>query len=98
MQQMLAQAQKMQRELLKAHEELEKKEFTIKKAGIVEITLTGNRHVTGVKIEPTALSADNAEMIEETITLAINEAMDEIQKANEAIDEKVTGQKGGLPF
>jgi DNA-binding YbaB/EbfC family protein len=98
MQQMLAQAQRMQRELVKAHEALDAKDFTVKKAGIVEVTLKGNRQVSAVKIDPSALSADNKDMIEDTLVMAINEALDDIKKESDAIDERITGQKGALPF
>jgi nucleoid-associated protein EbfC len=98
MQQMLAQAQRMQRELTKAHQELDEKDFTVKKAGIVEVTLKGNRMVSAVKIDAGALNADNKEMIEDTIAMAINEALDKIKKESETIDERITGQKGALPF
>jgi DNA-binding protein YbaB len=68
------------------------------KAGIVEVTFKGNRTVCKVKIDASALSADNKEMIEDTIAMAINEALDEIKKESDAIDERITGQKGALPF
>lgn len=98
MQQMLMQAQKMQRELVKAHSELDQKDFIVKKAGIVEVCLKGDRSITSIKIDAGALSADNKEMIEDTLTMAINEALTQIKQANEELDEKVTGQKGVLPF
>lgn len=98
MQQMLMQAQRMQRELEKAHAELEAKEFVVKKAGIIEVTLTGDKKVKSIHIEPDALSADDAEMIQDTLALAINEALDEIAAAEEALNEKVTGRKGAFPF
>jgi DNA-binding protein, YbaB/EbfC family len=98
MQQMLAQAQRMQRELTKAHQELDAKDYTVKKAGIVEVTLKGNRTVSAVKIEASALSAENKEMIEDTIAMAINEALEQIKKDADAVDERITGQKGALPF
>lgn len=98
MQQMLAQAQRMQRELTKAHQELDAKDYTVKKAGIVEVTLKGNRMVSAVKIEASALSAENKEMIEDTIAMAINEALEQIKKDADAVDERITGQKGALPF
>ena len=62
------------------------------------MTLKGNRTVSKVSIDAGALSADNKEMIEDTITMAINEALGQIQKESEAIDERITGQKGALPF
>jgi nucleoid-associated protein EbfC len=98
MQQMLMQAQKIQRELLKAHQELEAKEFTVKKAGIVEVVVKGDRSIVSVQIEKDAFTPDNQEMIQDTIAMAINEALSQIKAESDAIDEKITGQKGALPF
>ena len=98
MQQMLMQAQKMQRELAKAHSELDQKEFSAKKAGIVEAVVKGDRTIVSIKIDSSALNGDNKEMIEDSLVMAINDALGQIKKANEDIDEKVTGQKGALPF
>lgn len=98
MQQMLIQAQKMQRELMKEHEALGTQEFKTSKAGMVEVTMLGNRTLKSIHLDKDALSADNEEMLEETIALAINECLKQIEEANAAIDEKVTGSKGGLPF
>ena len=96
MQQMLMQAQRMQRELQKAHEALEQKEFVVEKAGLVKVTLTGDRKVKSLEITPDALTADDAEMIQDTIVAAINEALEQIQEANDKIDEEITGRSGGL--
>lgn len=98
MQQMLMQAQRMQRELQKAHEALEQKEFVVEKAGLVKVTLTGDRKVKSLEITPDALTADDAEMIQDTIVAAINEALAQIQEANDKIDEEITGRKGGMGF
>ena len=97
MQQMLMQAQRMQRELQKAHEALEQKEFVVEKAGLVKVTLTGDK-VKSLEITPDALTADDAEMIQDTIVAAINEALEQIQEANDKIDEEITGRKGGMGF
>ena len=98
MQQMLANAKRMERELKKAHEELATKEFVVKKAGIIEVTIMGDRKIKSVKIDKDALSADNEEMVEETLAMAINEAYDKVQAEADAIEEKVTGQRGVLGF
>ncbi len=98
MQQMLAEAQRLQRELTKAHNALDAKEFTVAKAGIVELTLKGDKTLKSLKIAKDALSSDNEELIEETIALAFNEAMAKIKEESEAIDERLTGQPGALPF
>lgn len=98
MQQMLANAKRMERELKKAHEELATKEFVVKKAGIIEVTIMGDKKVKSIKIDKDALSADNEEMVEETLAMAINEAYDKVQAEADAIEERVTGQKGVLGF
>lgn len=98
MQQMLANAKRMERELKKAHEELATKEFVVKKAGIIEVTIMGDKKVKSIKIDKDALSADNEEMVEETLAMAINEAYDKVQAEADAIEERVTGQRGVLVF
>ena len=94
MQQMLFQAQKMQRELQKAHAELEGKEFAVEKNGMVKAVVMGNRTIKTLDIDKDALDPDNKEMLEEAIVLALNDAYAQIDKANADIEEKVTGQKG----
>ena len=37
-------------------------------------------------------------MVEEMIALAINEAMEKIDAESEAINERITGQRGGFGF
>ena len=98
MQQMLANAKRMERELKKAHEELATKEFVVKKAGIIEVTIMGDKKAKSIKIDKDALSADNEEMVEETLAMAINEAYDKVQAEADAIEERVTGQRGVLGF
>jgi DNA-binding YbaB/EbfC family protein len=98
MQQMLANAKRMERELKKAHEELATKEFVVKKAGIIEVTIMGDKKVKSIKIDKDALSADNEEMVEETLAMAINEAYDKVQAEADAIEGRVTGQRGVLGF
>lgn len=92
MQQMLAQAQRMQRELAKAKAALAEKEFKVAKGGMVEVTLLGDRSVSAINIDEAALESDNKEMLEETLEMAINEALEQINQANEELEEKVTGR------
>lgn len=96
MQQMLMQAQKMQRELKKAQDALKEKEFKVSKAGIVTVVVKGDRNVLSLDIDKDALNEDSKEMVEESIVLAINEALAEIEKESETINEQITGRSGGL--
>ena len=94
MQQMLMNAQRMQRELQKAHAALDEKEFHVSKNGMVELTMLGNRTVKELIIDKDALDPENADMLSETITLALNELLEQIEEENQAIEEKVTGKTG----
>lgn len=96
MQQMLAQAQKMQRELQKAMNELKEKEFVINKNGMVIVTVTGNKEVKSIDIDNDAMDVDNKDMVQESIVLALNEAFAKIDAEAEAINERITGRAGGL--
>ena len=97
MQQMIMQAQRMQREMKKAQDALEQKEFVVEKGGMVKMTVLGNRSVKSVEIDKDALDPENADLLCETIAMAVNEAMEEIQKESNAIQENITGQSG-MPF
>ena len=98
MQQMMAQAQKMQRELQKAMRELEAKEFTFSKGGAVTVKMYGSGQVISVNIDEDAFDKDNKEMVEDLIVMAINEGLEAIEVEKEAINERITGQKGGFGF
>ena len=98
MQQMMAQAQKMQRELKKAQAELAQKEFKVSKGGAVTVIVLGNKEIKSIDIDKDAFEPDSKEMIEELIPLAINEAFAQIDKESEAINERITGQRGGFGF
>ena len=98
MQQMMAQAQRMQRELRKAQAELAQKEFKVAKGGAVTVTVFGNKEIKAIEIDNDAFDPENKDMIEDMIALAINEAMAKIDEESEAINERITGQPGGFGF
>lgn len=94
MQQMLMQAQRMQRELAKARAALAEQEFKAAKGGMVELVMLGDRSVKSLSIDEAALEPDNKEMLEEAITMALNECLAAIEKENDEIEERVTGKNG----
>ena len=96
MQQMLIQAQKMQREMQKKQAELEAQEFTVTKGGAVTVVVKGDKSIVSVSIDKDALDPDNKEMVEELIALAINEAIDQIKAKEEEISSSMSGGMGGL--
>ena len=98
MQQMMIQAQKMQRELKKAMDELAKKEFSITKGGAVTVVMLGDGSLKSVSIDEDAFDKDNKDMVEDLIVMAINELSEKIEEEKDAINERITGSRGGLGF
>ena len=94
MQQMIAQAQKMQRELRKAKEALYEKEFTSSKGGLVSVVMMGNKEIKSINIDKDALEPDNKEMIEEMIASCVNELIEKIEDEEAELEERITGQRG----
>lgn len=84
MQQLMKQAQKMQEDMAKAKEELAEIEVTaISGGGLVEVTMTCDKKITALKINPDAVDPDDLEMLEDLIIAAINEAMSLAEKEHE---------------
>ena len=96
MQQMIIQAQKMQREMQKKQNELEAQEFTVSKGGAVTVVVKGDKSIVSVSIDKDAMDPDNKDMVEELIALAINEAIEQIKAKEAEISSSVSGGMGGL--
>ncbi len=96
MQQMIIQAQKMQREMQKKQAQLEAQEFTVSKGGAVTVVVKGDKSIVSVSIDKDAMDPDNKEMVEELVALAINEAIEQIKAKEAEISSSVSGGMGGL--
>ena len=96
---LMKQAQRMQRQMEESQKELEEKVFTGKAGGgAVEVSVKGNKQVVGVKLSPDAVDPDDVEMLEDMIVAAMNEAMKQADEASGALMNKMTGGLGGFPF
>ena len=99
---LMKQAQRMQRQMEESQKELEEKEFTAKAGGgAVEVTVTGKKEVTKVKLSQEVVDPDDVEMLEDLVMAATNEALRMAEEANAEIMSKMTGGLGlggGLPF
>lgn len=93
---MMIQAQRMQRELKKAMDELARQEFSVNKSGAVVVTMMGDGSLKSVEIDNDAFDADNKEMVQDLIVMAVNELQEKIEKAKEDINEKITGNRTGF--
>ncbi|MBP3421332.1 MAG: YbaB/EbfC family nucleoid-associated protein [Lachnospiraceae bacterium] len=96
---LMKQAQRMQRQMEESQKELEVKEFTATAGGgAVEVTVTGKKEMTKIVIDKDAVDPDETEMLQDMIMAAVNEAMRQAEEANAAIMNKMTGGLGGFPF
>ena len=95
MQNIVAQAQKMQREITKKQEEIYKTTF-IGESEWVKVTMTGNKVIVRIDITYTGdLNADK-DMLADMITIAINDALKKIEKEIEKKLGAYSKQLGGL--
>lgn len=99
---LMKQAQRMQRQMEENQKELEEKEFVAKAGGgAVEVTVTGKKEVTKVKLAEEVVDPDDIEMLEDLVMAAVNEALRMAEEANAEVMNKMTGGLGlggGFPF
>ena len=97
---LMKQAQRMQRQMEESQKELEEKEFTAAAGGgAVEVTITGKKEVTKVKLSPEVVYPDDIEMLEDLIVAATNEAIRQVEDSTQESMAKITGGLGGgFPF
>ena len=93
---LMKQAQRMQRQLEESQKELETKEFMAKAGGgAVEVTVTGKKEITKIKLSEEAVDPEDIETLEDMIMAAANEALKQADAANGELMGKMTG---GLSF
>ena len=92
--QMLKQAQQMQEKMGEMQSALEQAEVDGEAGGgMVRVTLNGRGDMKAVKIDPAIFSAEEAEMIEDPIVAAHNDAR---ARAQERMQEEMAKMTGGL--
>ena len=97
---LMKQAQRMQRQMEEGQKELEAKEFTAKAGGgAVEATVSGKKELVKLSISQDAVDPDDVEMLEDMIVAAVNEAMKQADDASQELMGRMTGGLGGgFPF
>ena len=92
--QLMQQAQKMQENLQRAQEELAKLEVTGNAGGgMVSVALTGAKECRKVRIDPSLLS--DAEMLEDLIAAAFNDASNKVDAESKA---RMGAATAGMPI
>lgn len=94
---LMKQAQKMQRQMEESQKALEEKEFTAAAGGgVVEVTISGKKEVTKVTLKEEVVDPDDIEMLEDLIMAATNEALRKVEEETTAVMSKLTGGFGGM--
>ncbi|MBO7729690.1 MAG: YbaB/EbfC family nucleoid-associated protein [Lachnospiraceae bacterium] len=96
LQQLQMKAMKMQKEMEETQAALEEETVTASAGGgVVEITVSGKKELTAVKIDKEAVDPEDVEMLEEMIMAAANEALRKMDELSQERMAKVTGGLGG---
>ena len=93
---LMKQAQRMQRQMEESQKELEAKEVTATAGGgAVDVKVNGSKEILGIKLDPEIVDPEDVETLQDAIVAAINEAM---KKADDASAELMGKMTGGLSF
>ena len=97
---LMKQAQKMQRQMEESQKELESKEYTAAAGGgAVEVTVSGKKELLKVKLAEEVVDPDDIEMLQDLIMAAANEALRQMEAASAEVMNSLTGGLGGgFPF
>ena len=92
MQQLMKQAQAMQRKLQEAQEQLAEEEVEgTAGGGMVTVTLKGNKTPVSIEIKPECVDPEDVEMLEDMVLAALQDAN---KKADE-LSQELMGPLGG---
>ena len=84
MQNLMAQAQRMQRDIQKKQEEIYKKEFD-SESGAVKILINGKKELINISINKEIIKdSDDIEALEDMIKIAMNDAFTKVDKEFES--------------
>ena len=96
---LMKQAQRMQRQMEESQKNLEESEFSAKAGGgAVEVVVTGKKTIKSLVLDKDIVDPDDVETLQESIIAAINEAFAQVDEANESAMSKMTGGLGGFGF
>ena len=91
---MMRQIQKMQEDMARVQEEVEDSTFTSSVGGgAVTAECNGKQEMLQISISPEVIDPEDAEMLEDLVLAAVNEAL---SQAREAMEQGMEQAKGGL--
>lgn len=98
MNQMLLQAQRMQKEMEKAQEEIAAMTVDATAGGgAVKVTINGEHQITALSIDPGVVDPADVEMLQDLIMVAVNDAQKQFETLSADRMNRVAGGRG-LPM
>ena len=91
---MMKEAQRLQREMERMQEEIAKKVVDATAGGgMVTVQANGKQELVSIKIDPEVINKDDAQMLEDLVLAACNEAL---RKSRELMQQELGKLTGGL--
>jgi len=91
---LMKQAQQLQESVQRAQAEIASMEVIGEAGGgMAKVTMTGKHEVRRVQLDPSIVSGDDKDMLEDLIAAAINDA---VQKVERTTQEKMSSLMGGM--
>lgn len=91
---LMKQAQAMQKKMQDMQKEMETAEFEASAGGgAVTVRVSGKKEILGINIKPEVVDPDDVEMLEDLVLGAVNEAL---RKADEETESKMGKLTGGM--
>ncbi|HOJ10060.1 MAG TPA: YbaB/EbfC family nucleoid-associated protein [Clostridiales bacterium] len=95
---LMKQAQKMQKDMAKLQEELEEKTVEASAGGgAITVVASGKKEILEINIKPEVIDPDDLEMLQDLIMAAVNEALRKAEEMVSSEMNKLTGGLGGFP-
>jgi nucleoid-associated protein EbfC len=91
---MMKQAQQLQANMQRAQAEIATLEVTGEAGGgMAKVVMTGKHEVRRVMLDPSLVSGDDKDMLEDLVAAAINDAVQKVERASQA---KMSALMGGM--
>ena len=91
---MMKEAQKLQEKMLAMQEEIAKRKVDATAGGgMVTVEANGKQEILSIKIDPEVINKDDAQMLEDLVLAACNEAL---RKSRELVQQELGKLTGGM--
>ncbi len=94
---LMKQAQRMQRQMEEKQKEMETKEWEATAGGgAVKVKVSGKKEITAITLAPEVVDPDDIEMLQDLIIAAANEALRKMEEEQNDMYGSLAGGLGGL--